>query len=318
MQSMNNSGKQINRQAILTEVNDIVNFVETAYREQQPVHAVEYGLWKRMLQLGWHLLSAFFGLYGTGDEGQVLELGDGRQVKRLPETQTRPYQSVFGAFDLTRTVYGTRQGQKVEAVPFDQHLQLPESKFSYLLQDWNQALEVEMPFAQVSATLERILDFKQSVHSLERSQREASRELEAFWKMQPIPPLEKEGELLVYTGDGKGVPMRGAGVQSCLGAGQQEKGMRTGCKKIALLGAVYTIDAFVRTPQEVIEALFRQPRPRSSRLPLNGPSRASSACALACNAMRLIRPMHRPTAFSHGWPMRSHSVIRTSKNRSLC
>jgi hypothetical protein len=81
---MNNNGQEINRQAILTEVTDIVNFVETAYREQQPVHAVEYGLWKRMLQLGWHLLSAFFGLYGTGDEGQVLELGDGRQVNRLP------------------------------------------------------------------------------------------------------------------------------------------------------------------------------------------------------------------------------------------
>jgi len=261
MQSMNNTASGINRQEILEDVLGIIDFVEAAYREQQPVHEVEHGLWRRMLQLGWRLLSAFFGLYGTGDEGQVLELADGRQVRRLPEAQTRSYQSVFGAFELTRAVYGTRQGQKVVAIPFDQRLQLPESKFSYLLQDWNQALEVEMPFAQVSATLERILGFKQSVHSLERSQREASQEVEAFWQEQPVPPPGEEGALLVCTGDGKGVPMRGAGAQSCPGAGQEEKGMRAGSKKMVLLGAVYTIEPFVRTPQEGLEALFRQPRP---------------------------------------------------------
>lgn len=101
-----------------------------------------------MLQLGWRVLSAFFGLYGTGDEGEALELADGQQVRRLPQPQRRVYQSVSGAFALTRAVYGSREGQKVVAIPFDQRLQLPESKFSYLLQDWNQALEVEMPFAQ--------------------------------------------------------------------------------------------------------------------------------------------------------------------------
>ena len=36
--------------------------------------------------------------------------------------------------------------------------------------------------------------------------------------------------------------------------------MRAGTKKTALLGAVYTIDPFVRTPQAVLEALFREPR----------------------------------------------------------
>jgi hypothetical protein len=59
-----------------------------------------------MLQLGRQLLSAFFGLYGDGDKGEVLVLGDGRQVKRLQAPQTRPYQSPFGTFELTRAVYG--------------------------------------------------------------------------------------------------------------------------------------------------------------------------------------------------------------------
>ena len=34
-------------------------------------------------------------------------------------------------------------------------------------------------------------------------------------------------------------------------------GVRPGTKKMALLGAVYTVDPFVRTPQEVLDALFQ-------------------------------------------------------------
>jgi hypothetical protein len=57
-----------------------------------------------MLQLGRRMLEAFFGLYGDGDMGEVLVLGDGREVRRLAEAQTRAYQSLFGAFEPTRAV----------------------------------------------------------------------------------------------------------------------------------------------------------------------------------------------------------------------
>ena len=69
------------------------------------------------------------------------------------------------------------------------------------------------------------------------------------------------GPLLVCTADGKGVPMRGTGVPGCPGEGLGEKGVRAGTKKMALLGAVYTVERWVRTPQQVLEALFRDARP---------------------------------------------------------
>jgi len=271
MESMNDTARGINRQEMFAEVQEVIDFLQQSYREHRPVHEVESGLWGWMLQLGRRLLGAFFGLYGDGDQGQVLVLvlGDGRQVRRLEEPQSRSYQSPFGAFDLTRVVYGSREGQKIAAIPFDESLQLPKSKFSYLLQDWSQALEVQMPFAQVSATLERILGFKQSVHSLQRSQRAAAQEVAAFWQAQPVPPPAEEGALVVCTADGKGVPMRGLAPQTCPGAGSTQKGVRPGTKKMALLGAVYTINPFPRTPQEVLNALFGEPRqapePASSR-----------------------------------------------------
>jgi len=263
MSSMNETIAGINQHEVFDKVREMMQFVQDAYREGRALHQVEQGLWRRLLQMGASVLEAFFGLCGDGDQGERIRLPDGREVKRLAQPHRRAYQSVFGAFELVRRVYGTREGQQIDCVPLDERLQLPPSKFSYLLQDWDQSLEVEMPYAQVSTTLERILGFPQSVHSLERSQREAVREVEAFWQDQPVPPPEEEGPLLVCTADGKGVPMRqpsDAG-KSCPGSTQ--KGPRPGGKKMALLGAVYTIAPFVRTPQEVLDALFREPQPKA-------------------------------------------------------
>lgn len=50
------------------------------------------------------------------------------------------YRSIFGLYSIKRAVYGSREGQKVEFVPLDTRMQLPETRFSYLLQDWNQQL----------------------------------------------------------------------------------------------------------------------------------------------------------------------------------
>ncbi|NEX23717.1 hypothetical protein G3480_26200 [Thiorhodococcus mannitoliphagus] len=49
---------------------------------------------------------------------------------------------------------------------------MTQCKTSYLLQDWEQRLTVEVPFATVSATLDRILGFPRSVYTLERHQQD--------------------------------------------------------------------------------------------------------------------------------------------------
>jgi len=175
-------------------------------------------------------------------------LEDGRKSRRLKEVHRREYQSVFGLFELWRAVYGSREGQKIVHVPLDERLQLPQGKNSYLLQDWDQGLTVEMPYATASPTVARILGFNQSVHTLECNQREMATAVGDFWKDRPTPRAEHEGEVVVCTGDGKGVPMRGAtkvlkGLEP-----PSTGGMRPGTKKMALVGAVYTVDPFICKP----------------------------------------------------------------------
>lgn len=250
--------KRNNSCPLQMHLDEIMQFIKMAVDDNQAAHKVEQELWRRVLKLGRESMQIFFDLHGDGDEGEQVTLADGRQVKRLEQRHQRAYLSVFGEFELSRVVYGTREGQKIESVPLDSRLQLPRSKFSYLLQDWNQSTTLEMPFKQVSTTMEKILCLRQSVHSLERNGQHLARDVQAFWEAQPIPPCEEEGALLVCTADGKGVPMRQAVENIGVEEMKPDKGMRAGSKKMALIGSVYTVEPYLRTPQEVFNALFRR------------------------------------------------------------
>ncbi|MCP3881878.1 MAG: hypothetical protein GY701_26335, partial [Sulfitobacter sp.] len=207
MKSMNDATREIKSQALLEEFAEIMTFVQKAFQEEHTAHVVEIGLWQRMLKLGGNIYGAWLELFGDGDAGDRIVLEDGREVRRLNDLHRREIRNVFGLFELYRAVYGTREGQKIEAVPLDERLGLPQGKNSYLLQDWDQELAVDMPYAGVNTTLARILGFSQSVHTLERNQREMAAAAADFWREQPTPPAQQEGEILVCTADGKGVPM---------------------------------------------------------------------------------------------------------------
>ena len=157
--------------------------------------------------------------------------------------------TVFGEFWLTRWVYGTRPGQKIELVPTEQRLQLPESDVSYLLQEWDQLLGTEQAFGLVRDTLETVLGFRQSVDTLERGNRQMAEAAPAFRQSQPAPKPEDEGELLVVTEDNKGVPM--VRPVAAVPAGcHRKKGEKANKKQMACIGCVYTVDPHVRTAQE--------------------------------------------------------------------
>ena len=234
-------------------------FIRDAARRDTAVHEVEQEIWRRILALGRETLSLYFQLMGDGDMGEEVQLPDGRHVRRLPEPHLRPYQSIFGSFEIPRAVYGTREGQKIEFVPLDQRLGLPESKFSYVLQDWDQSFAVESPYAEVDSKLQKILGFSQSVDSLERMNRKMAESVVDYWDSLEPPPASEEGEWMVASADGKGVVMRRTATTAAIEGHQKSKGPKPGAKKIALLGATYTVDRNVRTPEQVVDALFRKP-----------------------------------------------------------
>jgi hypothetical protein len=66
-------------------LDELQAFVRSAAGAGTPVHEVERGLWRRLLQLGYQLQSQFFALVGDGDQGDSVTLATGRVVRRLPE-----------------------------------------------------------------------------------------------------------------------------------------------------------------------------------------------------------------------------------------
>ncbi|MEG3930520.1 MULTISPECIES: hypothetical protein [unclassified Microcoleus] len=179
--------------------------------------------------------------------GEKLTLPDGKEVKRLSTPHQRDYQSLFGAFQLKRVVYGSREGQKIVFVPLDTRLQLPESKFSYLLQDWNQSLAVETPYNQVNETLEKILGLSQSTDSLERMTRQMAADVASFWETKPIPSPAEEGQFIVASADGKGIPIRMNADSPAILEHRPRSGPKPNRKKMAIVGTVYSIDPMPRT-----------------------------------------------------------------------
>ena len=256
-------GKRLDVPAHLAE---LTRFVEAAARDGLPAHEMERGLWQALLRLGHDLQAQYFALAGDGDCGETLTLADGRVVKRLPERHVRPYQSMFGDFAVPRVVYGTREGQRIEAAPLDARLGLPEDQCSYLLRDWNQALVVENPYGQVNVVLGRILGLKQSVASLETMTRTLAGAVAGHEATRP-PAAPATGEqIVVLSADGKGVPLRKPADAPVIAAHDHARGPKPDRKKMAVLGAAYQIEPHPRTAMDVVEALFRDPMAKPERL----------------------------------------------------
>ena len=228
------------------------------------IHTAEANLFRGLLELGRTILNEFVRVQGTGDRGETITLSGQRTVQRLG-LRERLYRSIFGDLTLTRVVYGSREGQKVELVPLDTRLQLPAGDYSYVLQDWAQAFGMEQAWAQVQALLQKVLGLAVPVDSLERMNQRLADSAEAFREEQPLPTPAAEGDLFVVGGDGKGIPMRRSSAEAKPGP-HRKKGEKANKKRMAIVGTVYSVDRYRRTPDQIVAALFAEgPQPSESR-----------------------------------------------------
>jgi hypothetical protein len=260
---MTDESRLLKSESLLERFVQLQNYVRRAAQDGLPIHEVELALWQQLLQTGHEALELFLQLQGNGDLGETVTLPTGQQCQRLEEPHERRYVSVFGEFRLQRVVYGSREKQKIDFVPLDNRLQLPEEVFSYVLQDWNQSLCVEEAFRQASGTMWRMLHLKQPVDSLEHQNQEMAQLATTFMLNRPQP--ESEGEVVVASADQKGIVMRRQADDPAPKA-HRSKGDKASQKRMATVATVYTVDRYRRRPEEVVAALFRDaPEPSANR-----------------------------------------------------
>lgn len=272
-------------------ISELRGFVEQNAGSSERADLVERGILDRLLKLGAAFLEAYFALVGDGDVGQTWER-NGEALKRLEDLRTRPYHSIFGMLEITRRAYAVGDKQKTYA-PLDASLGLPEGEHSYVLEDFLERFCVKNPFGDSVQSLKDLLGRRVSKLTAERLNQKFGQEIAAIRQQSQAKPLKApEAEILVASIDGKGVPMCGT-VEQKRGLpetpmqkhqrkkrerkaeGQSKRRLPPGHgkthKQMAWLSVVYSIDAFPRTADEVLDELNghrnkQHPRPVNKHL----------------------------------------------------
>ena len=241
-------------EALASLTADLTAFVREAARDGASLDDLERGVFGRLLEMGHAAVELFLNAQGEGNLGPSIEADDGTVLYRSDTVQQRPLRTIFGEQTLQAYVYSQGSKRKIELRPIDARLNLPEGKASYLLQEFSQLFCVEKAFGVGARQFEAVFRQQLSVEVLEDINRSMGEQADRFLDQLPKPPPADEGLLLVATADGKGVPLVREDAQKVPVFDKKE---RPGNRRMATLGCVYTVDCHVRTPEQIVAALFR-------------------------------------------------------------
>lgn len=250
------SSLELGKSDALTELADNLGvFVRQAVRDGASLDDVERGVFARVLNMGKAAVDLFVSAQSDGDLGDRVSTSAGTILYRSDRVVERSLRTIFGEHRFEQYVYSQGSKRRIELKPIDARLNLPEGKASYLLQEFTQLFCVEKAFRVGARQFETVFGQKLSVDVLEDINRAMGEQADCFLDHLPTPPAAAEGAILVTTGDGKGVPLVRQDVHKVPAFEEKEK--RPGNRRMATLGCVYSVDRHVRTPEQIVAALFR-------------------------------------------------------------
>ena len=83
--SMTQQAQALKSASLHRQLDDLVAFLDNSLRQHDPLHAMEAGIWTRVLRLGHQLVAHVFEQCGSGDQGESLTLPDGRLAQNNAE-----------------------------------------------------------------------------------------------------------------------------------------------------------------------------------------------------------------------------------------
>jgi hypothetical protein len=248
---MSSNSAQIVQQ-IHQDFKNLIEYVTDEKSQSRTAYEVELTLFRQLLVLGAQLLRLFFVQRASVRPSEPVRAPDGTRLSYQEKRQTT-YFSVFGKIRFRRH-YFHATGQK-GIYPLDAELSLPPRCYSDLLRDWAEYCATDESYDESNRVLERILGLSLSKQALETTVQEDAMDVEAFYEQKTPLPVETESSILVIQADGKGVPM--VRDESAKQPARRGKGQKKTKKKESVVTAIYTIAPYLRTPQQVTDALLR-------------------------------------------------------------
>lgn len=241
---------------------ELQEFVDQAAADGESLYETEKRILAKVLKMGHRAIDRLLQRQGDGDLGPTVQTAAGVELQRSESPVERPLRTVFGEHAFQAYVYASGPKQKIVLRPIDARLNLPAGKYSYLLEEFSQYFCVQQAFGQAADSFQTVLGQKLSVDTLERTNGRVGEQAREYLDALPTPPVPEEGELLVATADGKGVPLIRENVEAPPVHGP--KPSRPGNRRMATLACVYSVDRYVRTAEDVLAALFRDERERDA------------------------------------------------------
>lgn len=257
------------------QFDQILSYIQGDAQNQQ-LNEVEKGIFYAHLKLGLTLLLMFFQQKGVGHKGKVHI--DKESVKRSYHSiKHREYLSIFGRVSIPRACYWAKGCH--EAYPLDAELNLPETEHSYVLQEWSAALGSEEPYEKAAHFLETVLKMPLWGSVVETVIHKSCVDIPQFYANRQGPNAETEKEIVVATGDGKGIVMRKNQLEKKVAKKRlrrmRKQGERVkkkvdrmdkklGKKKMSTVIGVYTIASHARTAEDFLtrgEKKDKRPHP---------------------------------------------------------
>jgi hypothetical protein len=229
-----------------------------------PLNSVECETERRGREILRLMLQAHLHARGTGDVGPALQMltpasrADGSAAtapvvlshRRIHE---RELVTIVGSVAVHRTGYGAPGFDSVH--PLDESASLPARSFSYEQQRRLVEGAIQGPFHEAVQRVEEATGVDVPKRSAEQIVREAAEDFDGFYGSRVAPPASETGPILVAAVDCKGIPM--VKPEKTLRVVRRGKGKKANKKRMATVAAVFTQGARPRTPEEVVESLFR-------------------------------------------------------------
>jgi hypothetical protein len=219
------------------------------------------------------LLQAHLDLRQPGEASEPVRDAAGTTLTPTP-AHTRSLESIFGTVEVTRTGYRTAGTPSLH--PLDGTLNLPQEKYSLEVQRRVAIEAAKSAFDEGVKTLEAFTGAHVPKRQFEQLVIRAAQDFEAFYadRQTRARADPHTGPILVLTVDGKGVVMRPDDLREATRQAACERketftarlgrGRRLHAKRMASVAAIYTIEPFVRTPEEILPV---------SEVPRKGPTR---------------------------------------------
>lgn len=282
-------------QAIIKAKNtyeELHHYIEQAAGREE-IEKAERRILEFALKIGLHSVQAFVDKSGSGYEKGNPPLDCQGKAMKNKVTKESTYKSIFGTVLIKRTGYhDTIKGRYF--FPINSQLNLPESTYSYVLNDWLLETTCETDHREAVRLLNKIfkLDLDHSVS--ERLSEKVAADVDSFYEELPAPSAETEGSHIAASADGKGIRMvkserEGEAYKPKTPKARLAKGEKPGRKKESIVTVDYSFHPAPRTAEEIVQALMKEyqcqnepdktadiplPAPRS---PLNKLQRATLA-----------------------------------------